>query len=182
MSVLDRHYFRDTELALLAFIGLSVPIAAVVAADDPGRERATLHYGFASTPHAAGQLLAILAANFTLLGAYLAAAMLVQARWACRTRTGRTAFTGFCDLIVALPTLHNLVFVLGTTVGAYGLRMLRSMLPAGPLELTAYALAAAVYLRSRRTRIDRRMAPETAAAALLACATLLIAALVETYL
>lgn len=182
MSALDRRYLSDAGRALLAFIGLSVPVAVVVAAGDPARERAELRYGFASTPHAAGQVLAILAANVTLLGAYLAAAVLVQARWTCETRAGRRTFTGFCDLIVVLPTLHNLVLVLGTTVGAYGVRMLGSMLPAGPVELTAYALAAAVYLHSRRTRIEPRQAPPVASAALVACATLIAAALVETYL
>jgi hypothetical protein len=181
MSVLDRRYLRDSGLALFAFVAMSAAVALTVATGDPARERARLHYGFASTPHAAGQLLAILAANVTVLGALLVAAVLVQARWECKTRGGRIAFTGFCDAIVALPTIHNLVLVVGTTVGAYGARMVESMLPAGPVELSAYALAAAVYLRSRRIRIGRGDAPAIATAGLLAVATLAVAALLETY-
>jgi hypothetical protein len=181
MSVLDRRYFRDAGLALLAFLALSAPVAVIVATGNAARERARLHFGFASTPHGAGQLLAILAANLTLLGAFLAAAVLVQARWDCTTDGGRIVFTGFCDAIVALPTVHNLILVLGTTVGAYGARMVRSMLPAGPVELVAYALAAAVYLRSRRIKVDGGQAPALITAGVLAAVVLLAAALLETY-
>ena len=41
------------------------------------------------------------------------------------------------------------VVVVGASLGAYGLRMIRAALPHGPLELTAYSLALAVYLQGR---------------------------------
>ena len=41
------------------------------------------------------------------------------------------------------------VLVVGAALGAYGERMVRAMLPHGPVELAAYALALALYLQGR---------------------------------
>ena len=75
-------------------------------------------------------------------------AVLVQARWQ-RTQPalGRRRFTYFFDFVVVVLLGYVLVCPVGASVGAYGTRMLRAMLPAGPIELAAYALAASVYLQ-----------------------------------
>jgi hypothetical protein len=181
LKPLRRTYLADTRLALLGFLVAVVPVAAAVAALDPRRERALLHFGFAHVPHEPGQTLAILSANLTVLLPFLAMAVLVQARVLCRTSCGRRAFVWFCDFVVAVPVLHNLVLAVGSSVGAYGWRMVLSMLPAGPIELAAFALAASVYLHSRRTRIRAGEIGQPALVATLSFAVLLFAAVTETF-
>jgi hypothetical protein len=181
LRALDRTYLTDAILALLAFIAVVMPIAGGIAAIDSRSERAVLGYGFAHVPRAPGQTLAIVAANLTVLFPFLAMAVLVQARWSCHTPGGRRAFRWFCDLVVAIPAFHNLVLVVAGSVGAYGWRMVLSMLPAGPFELAAFALAASVYLRSRRAGFTRGQIGQAARIAALSFAVLLLAAATETY-
>jgi hypothetical protein len=181
LTSVTRTYLAGAAWALLGFVAAVIPIAAVVAAAGAHRERELLHFGFASVPHAPGQTVAIVAANLTVLLPCLAMAVLVQARGLCRTQGGRRAFVGFCDLVVAAPAFHNLVLVVGSAVGAYGWRMVLSMLPAGPVELAAFALAASVYLHSRRTEIVRGQIGAPARAAALSFTVLLLAAVIETY-
>lgn len=181
MKPLSRTYLADAGLTLLGFLAAAIPVVAVVAIIDPRRERALLRFGFAYVPHAPGQTLAIIAANLTVLLPFLLMAVLLQARWACWTAAGRRALTWFFDLVVALPVLHNLVLPVGSSVGAYGWRMVLSMLPAGPIELAAFALAASVYLHSRRTRIRAAQIGQPARVAALSFAVLLVAAITETY-
>ena len=52
------------------------------------------------------------------------------------------------ELILAGVIAAN-VLVVGAGLGAYGERMARAMLPHGPVELAAYALALALYLQGR---------------------------------
>ena len=42
------------------------------------------------------------------------------------------------------------MLVVGAALGGYGTRMVRAMLPHGPVELAAYSLALALYLQGRR--------------------------------
>ncbi len=181
MKQLRRTYLADARLALLGFVAAVIPIAVAVAAVDAHRERALLHFGFAHVPHEPGQTLAILSANLTVLLPFLAMAVLVQARAVCRTSGGRRAFVWFCDFVVAVPVLHNLVLAVGSSVGAYGWRMVFSMLPAGPIELAAFALAASVYLHSHRTRVRLDQIGEPALVAALSFTVLLLAAVMETF-
>jgi hypothetical protein len=181
LKPLSRAYVTDAKLALLVFLATAIPVAAAVAVVDARRERALLRFGFAHVPHAPGQTLAIVAANLTVLLPFLAMAVLVQARWVCRTAGGRRAFVWFCDFVVAVPVLHNLVLAVGSSVGAYGWQMVLSMLPAGPIELTAFALAASVYLHSRRAPVGLGQIGEPARVAALSFAVLLLAAVIETF-
>jgi hypothetical protein len=174
-------YLGDSALALVVMVVLIAPLALAAAVIDPRRERAQLRYGFAHVPHTGAQMLAILGSNLTVLLVFLVMAVLVQSRRACRTTRGRRVYVGYCDLIVILPVLHNLVLAIGTGVGAYGWRMVIAMLPAGPLELAAYALAASVYLRSRRTQFSPREIETPTAVAALSVALLAVAAGVETF-
>ncbi len=92
------------------------------------------------------------------------------------SRVQRTVQTGG-ELILAGLIAAN-VLVVGTAVGAYGARMLRAMLPQGPVELAAYTLALAVYLRGRRQRLPaRQLAGPTATSVVLLAA----AAVLETF-
>jgi hypothetical protein len=140
-----------------------------------------LHFGFAYVPHAPGQTLSIVAENLRVLLPFFAMAVLVQARRVCRTAHGRRTFRCYCDLVVTVLVANDLVLPMGRSVGAYGRRMVLSMLPAGPIELAAYALATSVYLRSRRSSIGGREAPGMTRVAALSAGALLIAALIETY-
>jgi hypothetical protein len=181
LKPLDRTYLADTGSVLLGFLASVIPVAVAAAAIDPRRERALLHFGFAHVPRAPGQTLSIMSANLTVLLPFLLMAVLVQARRVCRTAGGRRAFTWFCDFVVAVPVLHNLVLAVGSSVGAYGWRIVLSMLPSGPIELTAFALAASVYLHSRRAPVGLGQMGEPARVAALSFAVLLLAAVTETF-
>lgn len=181
MKTLSRTYLGDAWWALLGFLASVIPVATAVAAIGARRLRAQLHFGFAHVPHTPEQTLAIVSANLTVLLPFLVMAVLVQARWVCRTAGARRAFVWFCDFVVALPVLHNFVLAVGSSVGAYGWRMVVSMLPAGPIELTAYALAASVYLHSRRAPVGLGQIGEPARVAALSFAVLLVAAVIETF-
>ncbi len=70
------------------------------------------------------------------------------------------------------------VIVVGVSLGAYGTRMVRAALPHGPLELAAYSLALALYLRARHQPLAPR---HTLAIVALSISTLALAALLETF-
>ena len=182
MNTAPRRYAKDAAIAFTAFILAAIPIAIGVALTNPAQERRLLHYGFAPLPADLAQTAAILRPNMILLISLLAMAGIVQLRRECKTRWGRIAFTAYCDVVIGVIIAHDLELELGTTVGAYGLRMLRTMLPAGPVELAAYALAASIYLHSRRVIITRRRAHGLAKTGLLAFVLLVAAAFIETYL
>jgi uncharacterized membrane protein SpoIIM required for sporulation len=79
--------------------------------------------------------------------------------------------------VLALEVALN-VLVVGAALGAYGRRMVTAILPHGLLELAAFAVALALYLRARRVRL----APPRIATTALACVGLLaLAAVLETY-
>jgi hypothetical protein len=70
------------------------------------------------------------------------------------------------------------VIVVGASLGASGTRMLRATLPHGPVELTAYSLALALYIQGRHRPLPLRLVlPVTA----LSVAALALAAVLETY-
>jgi hypothetical protein len=166
---------------------LAIPFV-VLGHEDPRLVR----LGFAHIPHEWSQALAIVQVNthHAWLPVLIMAA-LVQAQWQEDAASVRRAFTCFCDVVIVVLLGHVLVYPVGASVGAYGTRMLLAMLPAGPIELAAYALAASVYLHSRRTpilyleagrtRIHRSDAAQALRVASLSGALLVIAALLETF-
>jgi uncharacterized membrane protein SpoIIM required for sporulation len=183
-----RRYLIDAASALIAFIASTVPFA-LLGRDDP---RLVHHLGFAYVPHQWSQTVVILEINAHHLWLpLLIVATLIQARWELRTELGRRQFIRIFDFGVICVVGFVWALPVGVAVGAYGSRMIRAMLPAGPIELGAYALAASVYLQSRRTRIlylradriaiERRDARRAAGVALLSGVLLVIAALVETF-
>jgi hypothetical protein len=79
--------------------------------------------------------------------------------------------------VVIVVVLINLVLI-GSSLGAYGWRMVRAVLPHGLLELAAYSLTLGLYVRVRQ-----RSVPLGAWAASAGGAALLLAAaaILETY-
>lgn len=70
------------------------------------------------------------------------------------------------------------VIVVGASLGAYGARMVRAVLPHGPVELAAYSLALALYLEGRRRPLRGR---HVVAVLALSTAALAVAAVLETF-
>jgi hypothetical protein len=88
------------------------------------------------------------------------------------------AWRAAMDAIVAIGVLVNVVLV-GASVGAYGGRMVRALLPHGPLEVLAFAAVLAAYTTARRERhCDWRAIVLTTVGCL---ATLAASAILETY-
>lgn len=94
-------------------------------------------------------------ASLCFFGAF-SASHVGPAEWR-RARSRRVAalYCGlviFYDLAIGLIYLANVVLV-GISLGAYGGRMVRALLPHGPVELSAFSLAVAVYLVARQRGI-----------------------------
>jgi hypothetical protein len=162
-------------LALTALVAGAVALAAADVVAD------ALRFPFSGIPKHLGEALDILLSNACLLGVALGLSVVVQGlgrydRQAPVGPSGR-AVAALCDFTLAVLVAANLL-VVGGAVGAYGWRMVKALLPHGPLELAAFALALALYDRARRGPLGLRGAATTAA---LAALLLALAALVETY-
>jgi hypothetical protein len=81
------------------------------------------------------------------------------------------------EVVLAGAIAANLL-VIGAAIGGYGTRMLIAMLPHGPVELAAYSLALALYLRGRRRTLP---AARIAVVACASVALLSLAAALETW-
>jgi hypothetical protein len=81
------------------------------------------------------------------------------------------------EVLLGAAVAANLI-VVGASLGAYGTRMLRATLPHGPLEVAAYSLALALYVKGRRRPLPLRLAFGVAT---LSVAVLAVAAVLETY-
>lgn len=167
-----------TALGVLVVIALAAAVTALAFAE-PARQ--ALDFGFGGVPRRLDEALAIFASNARLMGAVAAAVTIVQApRWDRPDRplgVGGRRLRLAVDLALGAAVTANAI-VIGMAVGAYGWRMVEAMLPHGPPELAAFALALAVYLRARGELLRVRTVIVPAAAAL---ALLALAALVETY-
>jgi hypothetical protein len=132
-------------------------IVRVTAASDA---RELLGFGFPGLPRRAGEAVAIFANNARTLAALLLACLVAHG---ARVRPGaargeRVAMrfvTGLCDAGLLAAALWHVAFV-GAALGAYGRRTVAAMLPHGPLELAAFALAFALYLAARREGLTRQ--------------------------
>ena len=138
-------------VAVAALAGVVVVVvAAVVSLALAPQARGWLPYTFRAEPTDASEATAIFANNaWALLGVV---GLLWIAQLAARTPRGpssvqRAVRTGG-ELVLAGVVAHNVV-VVGAAVGAYHMRMVRAMLPHGPVELAAYTLALGLYLQGR---------------------------------
>ena len=81
------------------------------------------------------------------------------------------------EALLGAAVAANLI-VIGASFGAYGTRMLRAVLPHGPVELAAYSLALALYLQGRTRALPAR---HMLAVVGLSVLILALAAVLETY-
>ena len=141
--------------------------------------RGWLHYRFPGVPHRLGSASWIFANNgrelLGVLGLLLIAQLGVR-RAGGPTSAQRLLRSGGEVLIVGVIAAN--VLVIGTAVGAYGERMVRAMLPHGPVEVAAYTLALALYLQGRRRPLPQHRLAGTIAASVILLAA---AALLETF-
>jgi hypothetical protein len=171
-------------------IRLAGLIAAVVIADAllvaivvrimlAGEARGWLGYRFPGVPAHAADAIAIFAHNTQALSGVLGLLLIAQLAARAPGRPGRVQRTvqAAGEVILGGVTAAN-VLVVGAALGAYGTRMLRSMLPHGPVELAAYTLAIALYLQVRRRVLPAR---QLARAIAISVVLLAIAAVLETF-
>lgn len=171
------------ELARLAILTGVVAIAAcmvlagVAAMAAPVRARGWLGFTFPGLAARPAVAVGILAHNLrSLSGVFV---LLIFARAAPGAPDGRSARLGvrLGEVILAGAITAN-VAVVGAALGAYRERMVLALMPHGPVELAAYALAVALYLQDRR----RNLPPAYVAKVAVACVALLaIAAVLETW-
>jgi hypothetical protein len=163
-----------------ALIVATFLIALVVDVGVAATARRWLAFGFAGLPARPGEAVSVFRHN---LGALLAVAgLLVIAQtpyWAGETQSGRShgLVRGVGEVLLSGAVATN-VAVVGASFGAYGARMIRAALPHGPVELGAFSLALALYIKGRHQPIPVGLMVGVAA---LSVAGLAIAALLEVY-
>ena len=147
---------EDRSQALAVAGGLSVATVAVAVVVRIGwatEARRLLGFSFTGVPAQLDTAVSIFAGNARLLAAVFGAILVAQSPWLAgrdaRRGPAMSALTAGVDTVLALAVAVNVALV-GGALGAYGQRMAVAMLPHGPLELAAYALALAVYLQARR--------------------------------
>jgi hypothetical protein len=170
-------------VALAAAVTLVVALAAAtVHVLWASGARTLLDYRFPGVPDEASEAAAILVNNARKLGGLLGLVAILQAgyltRGRDRCRAPATVLTAGCDLIFA-ALLAGTVGAVVLGLGGYGGRMVRAVLPHGPVEVVAFAAATVLYLDARRGPIAARRA---SLLALVSLALLALAALLETYI
>jgi hypothetical protein len=137
-----------TRVSALA-VGASIVVAAVVGVAMRAEARRWLGFSFRGIPARSDVAVGIFVSNLrSILGVF---GLLLFARLADRSPYVRTRrwTIGLGELILLAAITANVVTV-GAGLGAYGQRMVRAVLPHGPVELAAYSLALALYLQDRR--------------------------------
>lgn len=171
-------------LALLVAAALpagTLLVAAAVRLVVVDEARAWLAFPFTGVPARFSEAAVIFANNAWLLAVILAATLIAHsARLDRRVGDRRSMWrllVACCDALLAWLVVSN-VLVIGAALGSYGVRMLEAMLPHGPLELAAFALALGAYLQARHGRLSAR---QFATIAVIATSLLVAAALLETF-
>ena len=137
-------------LIALALNATVLLIALVTRVALARQARGWLHYTFPGVPHRIAAAAGIFANNGReLLGVLglLLIAQLAARRADGPTRAQVAVRTGGEPLLAGAIGVN--VLVVGAAIGAYGDRMIEAMLPHGPIEVSAYALALALYLKGR---------------------------------
>lgn len=173
---------RTAWRAALAVLAIAALAALVTAIGFAGPARDALGFGFGGLPRTLPEAGAIFLHNARLMGAIAAAVLIVQSPRLGRDdgslgRGGELLRT-VVDVTLGVAVVVNAA-VVGIAVGAYRGEMVVAMLPHGPIELAAYGLALALYLRARAARLDPRPALGLAACAL---GLLALGALTEAFL
>jgi hypothetical protein len=163
--------------AAAASLGVLVHLAAA----DPARE--LLGYRFAPLPADLSEAASIFATNARKLAGVLGLALVAQSPrlagdpGARRCSRRARVLVLACDAGV-VGTLGLSFVLVAAGLGAYGPRMAAALLPHGPLELAAFALALCLYRDARRRPVTLHRALTRGGVAVLLLA---VAALLETY-
>jgi len=156
-------------------------IALVVHVSAAAAARRWLAFPFAGIPARPSEAASIFSHNVRALGAVCGLLLIAQSgHWDAAGGAPGLAHRMLRTLgeaLLAAAVAVNLV-VIGASFGAYGTRMVRAALPNGPVELTAYSLALALYLHGRGRRLPARC---VVAVLVLSVSTLALAAVLETY-
>ena len=143
--------------------------------------RRWLSFPFAGIPARPSTAAIVFSHNLRALAAVFGLLMIAQsAYWnaaGAEPGPGHRTLRRVGEALLAAGIVANLV-VIGASFGAYGTRMLPAALPHGPVELAAYSLALALYLKARRRAVPARL---VAAVLALTVLTLALAAVLETY-
>ena len=160
--------------AVLA-IGIAVDLASA------GSLRRMLAFHFPGVPAQPAAAATVFLHNLHALLAISGALLVAQSPYLVTraARPGRIHQTlqRTCEALLVGAVAANGI-VIGASLGAYGMRMVRAALPHGPVELAAYSLALALYLQGRRRPLPAR---HVVAVAALSAAALAAAALLETF-
>lgn len=169
-------------LAMRIAAGLTIAVCAValvVGLAFVSLARRWLAFPFAGIPASPGEGAAIFGHNVRALTAIGGLLLIARSpHWAGRT-PGAIHRTIQCagEALLAGAAVAN-VIVVGASLGAYGVRMVRAALPHGPVELAAYSLALALYVEGRRRPLPVR---HVLAVAALSTSALAAAALLEAF-
>jgi len=183
MTVLTVPERRGTAALLAAFAVVVVAAAAVVHLAAAAHARDWLAFTFSGVPGTADQALSIFTNNARLLVAALAACVVLQgssliaAAADAQPRRWQPTAVHVCDVVLGALAVINLAMV-GAAIGAYGDRVVKHLLPHGPVEALAFAFVLVLYARCRRGPVPRRDFLRLGG---LAVSTLAIAALLETF-
>jgi hypothetical protein len=178
---------RQAALAVAgALTVVTLCVAAGVRVGWAADMRSLLAFGFAGLPPSPGTAISIFASNARLLAAVFAAVLIAQSPWLAGADSAaadgrhpvQVVLRGAVDAVLALAVAVNVALV-GSALGAYGTRMAVAVLPHGPVELAAYSLALALYLRARRAELAVRDVAITAATCL---ALLAVGSALETFI
>jgi hypothetical protein len=158
-------------LAAIAVVAVLVGVTAGAAA------REWLAYPFTGVPATAGEASVIFAHNARALLGVIGLLLIAQVAAHQPNGPGRVqqALRAAGEIVLAGVVAAN-VLIVGAALGAYGTRMVRAMLPHGPVELAGFATAIALYLQGRHRALPTRQLLLTAAASVLLLA---MAALLE---
>jgi hypothetical protein len=184
MSPLTSRDGRDTLAICAIAIVLATAIAILVHVAFAGQVRGMLDFTFPGVDAGPGVAWSIFATNVRKLAGILGLVLVLQSPWLAGDRhtedrpSWHPALTTLCDCAVA-GALGLTFLVAAAGLGAYGVRMVRAIVPHGPIELLAFATALGLYRNARRCAIPPRRVGALVAICVLALA---LAALVETYI
>jgi hypothetical protein len=184
MSPLTSGEGKDTLTICAMAIVAAAAIAIVVHVAFAAQVRGMLAFTFPGVDARPAVAWSIFTTNLRKLAGILGLVVVLQSPWLAGDRqpedrpSWHPALTRLCDCAVA-GSLGLTSLVAAAGLGAYGIRMVRAILPHGPIELVAFAAALALYRNARRCAIPPRRVAARVATSVLALA---LAALVETYI
>ena len=180
----ERRSAHATALLTVRVAGLLLSATIVIAGATwllaAAPTRRWLQFPFRGVPGRAGEAVAIFTHNGRVVAGVFGLLLIAQlalrnpdAKW-----TVQRSLRKLGEALLAGLVAVNVLWV-GASVGAYGIRMVRAMLPHGPVELAAYALTLALYLRGRHRIVPTRELVTVGAASVLLLAA---AAVLETFI